>query len=137
MEGFVKRFILMGIIYLMIASSFGVLMVVQPNAAADLRFAHVHLNLLGWMSMLIFGVGYHILPRFSGKPLYSNKLGELQFWLANIGLIGLALISMTGKYAAGSPLYPYFVLAGLVEVLSIFIFGYNMIMTVFVTKQGA
>ncbi len=136
MDGFVKRFILMGIIYLMVASALGVLMIVQPDAS-HLRFAHVHLNLLGWMSMLIFGVGYHILPRFSGKPLFSNKLGELQFWLANAGLIGLAGIAMTGQTSSGDSLYTLFVFSGLVEVLSIFIFGYNMIMTVFVTKEGA
>ncbi len=136
MEGFVKRFILMGIIYLMIASVLGVLMIVQPGAT-NLRFAHVHLNLLGWMSMLIFGVGYHILPRFSGKPLFSNRLGELQFWLANAGLIGLTGIAMTGQNNAGGSLYTLFVLSGLIEVLSILIFGYNMIMTLFIVKEGA
>jgi len=136
MDGFVKRFILMGIIYLMIASGLGVLMIVQPDAA-NLRFAHVHLNLLGWMSMMIFGVGYHILPRFSGKPLFSNRLGELQFWLANAGLIGLTGIAMTGQITSGNSLYTLFVLSGLIEVLSIFIFGYNMVMTIFIVKEGA
>jgi len=134
MEGFVKRFILMGIIYLMIASALGVFMIVHPGSL-NLRFAHVHLNLLGWMSMLIFGVGYHILPRFSGKPLFSNRLGELQFWLANAGLIGLAGIAMAGQNTPGDPLYTLFVLSGLIEVLSIFLFGYNMIMTLFITNN--
>ncbi|MDX1763131.1 MAG: cbb3-type cytochrome c oxidase subunit I [bacterium] len=133
MEGFVKRFILMGIVYLMVASVLGVVMVVQPGAL-ELRFAHVHLNLLGWMSMLIFGVGYHILPRFSGKPLHSNRLGEVQFWLANVGLIGMALIATTGQTTSGDPLYSLYLLSALIEIGSIVVFGYNMILTLFVDK---
>lgn len=136
MDKFVKRFIFMGIIYLMIASVMGAAMMVFP-VSAELRFAHVHLNLLGWISMLIFGVGYHILPRFTGRPLHSNRLGEIQFWFANIGLIGMALISMTGQMAPEHPLFPVFMISGLVEVLSIFIFGYNMIMTLFVKGEPA
>ncbi|OIP62097.1 MAG: hypothetical protein AUK29_09250 [Nitrospirae bacterium CG2_30_53_67] len=135
MDRFVKRFIFMGILYLMIASVLGAAMMVFP-VSAKLRFAHVHLNLLGWMSMMIFGVGYHILPRFTGRPLYSSRLGEIQFWLANIGLIGMALISMTGQITPDKPLFPIFIISGLVEVLSIFIFCYNMIMTVFVKGEA-
>ncbi|MEE8403591.1 MAG: cbb3-type cytochrome c oxidase subunit I [Candidatus Hydrothermarchaeaceae archaeon] len=134
MEGFVKRFILMGIIYLMIASAMGVAMIVHPGVV-NLRFAHVHLNLLGWMSMLIFGVGYHILPRFSGKPLYSNRLAETQFWLANIGLIGMVLLATTGQMIPGNPLRPLFVISAVVELFAIFIFGFNMIMTLFVSRE--
>jgi len=53
----------------------------------------VHLNLLGFMSMMIYGVGYHILilPRFSGRPVYSPLLMRIQFWFANPGLIGMAV----------------------------------------------
>ncbi len=133
MEGFVKRFILMGIIYLMIGSLLGIAMIIHPGLDT-LRFAHVHLNLLGWMSMLIFGVGYHILPRFSGKPLYSNRLGEIQFWLANLGLIGMVLMAMTDQVTSGDPLFPLFVLSAVVEILSIFLFGFNMIMTLWIER---
>ena len=31
------------------------------------------------VSMLMFGVSYHILPRFSGKQLYSDMLVNLHF----------------------------------------------------------
>lgn len=135
MAGFVKRFILMGIIYLVIASAMGVILLVSPHSG-HLRFAHVHLNLLGWMSMLIFGVGYHILPRFAGKVLYSERLGEAQFWLANLGLAGMVLISMTGQMTSETPLFPLLILSAVIEVVSIFIFGYNIIMTLFVQGEA-
>ncbi len=133
MEGFVQRFILMGVIYFIIASLMGLVMIAQPGAE-NLRFAHVHLNLLGWMSMLIFGVGYHVLPRFAGKVLHSTRLGEIQFWAANAGLIGMAGISLAARPTAGDALYPLFLLSAAVEVAAILIFGYNMIMTLFVDK---
>ena len=40
--------------------------------------------------MMIFGVGYHLLPVFAGTDLYSNRLAELHFWVQNIGLAGMA-----------------------------------------------
>jgi len=61
---------------------------------------HAHLNLLGWISMMIYGVGYHILPRFSGRPLYSDRLAEWQFWLANIGLVGMSLGWVIRSYSS-------------------------------------
>ena len=53
------------------------------------RAVHAHLNLIGWMNMMIFGVAYHILPRFSGAPLWSEKLSVWHLWLANISFIGM------------------------------------------------
>ncbi len=133
MEGFVQRFIMMGVIYFIVASLLGLVMIAQPGAE-NLRFAHVHLNLLGWMSMLIFGVGYHVLPRFAGKVLHSKRLAEIQFWAANAGLIGLALIPLAGRPTEGDALYPLFLLSGVVEMAAILIFGYNILMTLFIDK---
>jgi cbb3-type cytochrome oxidase subunit 1 len=36
--------------------------------------------------MMIFGVAYHVIPRFSGSPLHSPRLAGLHLWIANIGL---------------------------------------------------
>jgi hypothetical protein len=36
-------------------------------------------------------VGYHILPKFSGRHIYSPSLMKIQFWFANAGLIGMAI----------------------------------------------
>src|SRR3990167_8687940 len=78
-----KNFIRASLIYFFIAAVIGVIMVAMKSYPAQLLFTHVHLNLLGWMSMMIYGVGYHILPRFSGTPLAYPKIGTLQFYLAN------------------------------------------------------
>jgi cbb3-type cytochrome oxidase subunit 1 len=54
---------------------------------------------LGFVTMMIFGVAYHVIPRFTGHPLHSRRLAGMQWWLANIGLAlfvaGLALLPAT------------------------------------------
>jgi len=51
---------------------------------------HTHINLFGWISMLIFGFAYSYLPTFAGKTLYSTTLSYIHFICGNIGLIGMA-----------------------------------------------
>ncbi|MEE9584281.1 MAG: hypothetical protein V3W51_02265 [Candidatus Brocadiales bacterium] len=90
MDPVARNFVAASVIYLFIAVSLGFMMVLfglEDNT--QLRFAHSHLNLLGWVSMMIYGVGYHILPRFSGNPVAYPQFMVYHFWLANIGLLGL------------------------------------------------
>jgi len=127
MDRFVKNFIGMSIVYLFIASLFGIAMLAQPSLLS-LRFVHSHLNLLGWVSMMIYGVGYHILPRFTAKPLKSPRTGELQFWLANIGLIGMLIFYALENRALT-------VAFGIIEAFSIFLFFYNMLATIYAKSE--
>ena len=47
------------------------------------------MNLVGFVVMMIFGVGYQMLPRFFGHPIHSRALAAAHIWLANLGLAGL------------------------------------------------
>lgn len=136
MDRYVKNFIGMSIIYLFIASVFGIVMLANPGLLG-LKFVHSHLNMLGWVSMMIFGVGYHILPRFMGRPLKSPKLGEFQFWLANIGLIGMLSFYTLGSFHPEAGTYTVLTAAfGLLEVVSIFLFFYNMLATIYAKSEA-
>ena len=136
MDRFVKNFIVMSIVYLAVASLFGIVMLGNPSLM-HLKFVHSHLNMLGWVSMMIFGVGYHILPRFTGKPLKSPKMGEVQFWLANVGLIGMLLFYTLGSFHPETGMYRALtVIFGIIEVFSILLFFYNMITTMYATSEA-
>lgn len=63
----------------------GLVMAFRPGTIAY-RPAHVHANLVGFVSMMIFGVAYHIMPRFSGRPLHSPRLAAVHLIIANAGL---------------------------------------------------
>lgn len=136
MDRFVKNFILMSIIYLAVASLLGIFMLGDPSLM-HLKFVHSHLNMLGWVSMMIFGVGYHILPRFTGKPLKSPKMGETQFWLANIGLIGMLLFYTLGSFNPEAGIYKGLTVAfGLIEAVSILLFFFNMLATIYAKSEA-
>ncbi len=115
-------FLRLAMIYFLIGALFGLDMAIVPRHMIY-RPVHVHLNLLGWMSMMIYGVAYHILPRFSGRPLYSDKMAQIHLWLANIGLIGMVVFWIF--YNKG-----LLMVFSLIEFISILLFVYNMLRTV-------
>jgi cbb3-type cytochrome oxidase subunit 1 len=128
MDKFVKGFIVMSVVYLGAAAVMGIVMLSNQNVMA-LKFVHSHLNMLGWVSMMIYGVGYHILPRFMGRALYSNKIGEAQFYLANISLMAMLLFYALNVYYPSNLYRTITVVSGAVQALAIFLFLYNMLMT--------
>ena len=67
---------------------------------AWLRPLHVELNLWGWATLLIYGMGYHMLPRFAGRPLVRMRLAALQSWIAivGVGIISLGWILSLGGW---------------------------------------
>jgi cbb3-type cytochrome oxidase subunit 1 len=128
MDKFVKGFIVMSVVYLGIAAVMGIVMLANQDVMA-LKFVHSHLNMLGWVSMMIYGVGYHILPRFMGRTLYSNRIGEAQFYLANISLVAMLLFYALNVYDPSDLYRTITVVSGAVQALAIFLFLYNMLMT--------
>jgi hypothetical protein len=85
MDSFVRRFIKASLIWLTAGVTLGLLMVLWPRAIVY-RAAHMHANLLGFVSMMIFGVAYHVIPRFTGAALRSRRVAALHVWVANAGL---------------------------------------------------
>ncbi|RTI10743.1 hypothetical protein [Thermus scotoductus] len=55
------------------------------------RPAHAHMQLLGFVTLMIYGVAYHALPRFRGVVFRRPGLALFQVGLANLGLLGMAL----------------------------------------------
>src|SRR5688572_524459 len=104
MDSFVRRFIKASLIWLTVGVSLGLLMVLWPRAIVY-RTAHMHANLLGFVSMMIFGVAYHVLPRFTGRPLHSPRAAALHLWLANGGLAGMVAAFLL-RPLAGTPAIP-------------------------------
>ncbi len=85
MDTFVRRFIKASLAWLAGGVLLGVAMAAGPELIIY-RPAHVHMNLLGFVTMMIFGVGYHLLPRLGGSPLRWKGLALFHWWVANAGL---------------------------------------------------
>jgi cbb3-type cytochrome oxidase subunit 1 len=128
MDRFVKNFIIVSIIYFGLSSVLGIMMLWKESLMI-MKFVHSHLNMLGWVSMMIFGVGYHVLPKFSGRPLKYPGMGELHFWTANIGLVGMLLFYVMNIYNPNPAYNTLAISFGVLEVFSIVLFFYNMLAT--------
>lgn len=124
------KFAWASLVYLLIGSTMGFAMVLNSS---PLTPAHAHVLLIGFVSMMIFGVGYHLLPVFAGTDLYSLRLSEIQFWLQNIGIIGLAF-TMPYRYASNNYLLGTEVF-GSISLLAIYIFVYNVARSIIPPKE--
>lgn len=102
-------------------------MAIHP-AWAIYRPAHAHMNLVGFVVMMIFGVGYQILPRFFGHPIHSRWLAAAHIWLANLGLAGLVAGFILAPHI-GEASIPVTASGGILWAVGAYGFVYNMWMT--------
>ena len=124
MDWFVTRFLKASLAWFGAGISLGLLMAVRPGFAIY-RTAHLHMNLLGFVAMMIFGVAYHVIPRFSGHPLHSRRLAGAHWWIANAGLAlfvsGFLLVPHVGR-----PALALVALGGVTSAAGGYCFIYNL-----------
>ena len=128
MEWFVKAFLKASITWLGIGVTLGVAMAVDPRLIVY-RPAHVHMNLLGFVTMMIYGIAYHVIPRFTGHQLHSRRIAGAQWWLANVGLLLMVVGFCLAPHAiAAAP----FVLGtgGVLAAVAAYFFVYNVWLTI-------
>jgi len=121
MDRYTKAFVIASLVYFFLAALLGVWMGAADTAGWT-RFAHVHFNLLGFMSMMIYGVGYFILPRFNGRTLRWPSWVPLHFYAANVGLVGM-VATAPERPSAG------FVLFSALSVVAVALFVVNLAAT--------
>ncbi|HZW35484.1 MAG: cbb3-type cytochrome c oxidase subunit I [Deltaproteobacteria bacterium] len=93
------RFLKVGMAYFVLGTLLGTLLALPVTRdflygeapGAQWRLAHTHLNLTGFVIMIIFGIAYHILPRFAGKPLRSETWAAAHFWIATLATAGMVI----------------------------------------------
>jgi cbb3-type cytochrome oxidase subunit 1 len=89
-------------VYALAGMAFGIVMAASHDHT--LMTAHAHLNLLGWVSMAIYGLYYHAVPGAA-----ETRLATIHVSVATLGLwimipgIAMAVLGMTeGPAIAGS-----------------------------------
>jgi cbb3-type cytochrome oxidase subunit 1 len=85
----VRAFLKSSLVWLALGVTLGVAMAAHPVWTLY-RLAHVHMMLLGFVAMMIFGVAYHVIPNFAGFPLHRPAAARAHWWLANVGLALMA-----------------------------------------------
>jgi hypothetical protein len=102
------KFFKAAIFYFVIASAFGIMLLFGKGGyITGIKTLHVHIALIGFVSVTIFGGFYHVIPMLawtlitgklqdggargpsSFKELYSERLATIIFILINAGIAGL------------------------------------------------
>ncbi|KKK38042.1 cytochrome c oxidase [Mesobacillus campisalis] len=113
------RFFKIAVVYFVIAIILGIVMGITHDFS--LTSVHAHLNLLGWVSMALFGIFYHLYPQ-AGK----GGLAKTHFWLHNLGLPlmqgGISAMTFTGNES----LVVLAIIGSLVVVLGGILFALNV-----------
>jgi len=122
----------------------------------DWTVGHVHSGALGWVAMISFGSLYHMIPKLWNTPMYSQRLINVHFWLATIGVLlyitamwisgimqglmwrafddfGNLQYSFVESVAAMHPFYAMRAIGGMFFVTGMILMAYNCAMTI---RQG-
>lgn len=128
MEKYAKLFTKASLIYLVLGVIIAVAMAVNPVLGPRLRFVHIHFNLLGFMTMFMAGVAYHVLPRFNARPVPWPDGVKYHFILHNVGLIGMCAAQVAGGLTDDGLPHILFVLFSFIGAAGLFIMVGNLYM---------
>ena len=124
MEWFVKAFVRASLVWFTLGITLGLAMAIHP-AWVIYRPAHTHMNTVGFMTMMVFGVGYQLLPRMFGHKLRSRGLAVAHWWLANVGLT-LMVVGFMLAPSIGVKSVPVTATGGSLFAIGAFAFVYNL-----------
>ncbi len=108
---------------------------------------HAHIGVFSFAGITALGGIYFILPRLTGKPLYSKFLADIQYWALLIGSTGFLFVLTTVGLIQGNAWYngetiyrvlpeiqPYYVIRaslGAVIAISAYLGLYNIIRSLY------
>jgi len=107
------RFIRVSVLYAILGMALGIFMAASTDHSQ--LPTHAHLNLLGFVSMFLFGIFYKLHPHSA-----EGKLPALHFWISNIGMIGLVsavFVIYSGNEETGEPIAGLFSVVVLLGML--------------------
>lgn len=124
MDRYVVSFLRASLIWLGAGVSLGVAMAVHP-AWEIYRTAHLHMLLLGFVTMMISGVAYHVLPRFAAAPLHSPRLAAIHLVLANVG-VALLAGGFIVRFSSTAIAMPMLAAGGVLSAAGAFALAWNL-----------
>lgn len=122
MDWFVKAFIKSSVAWLALGVTLGLAIAIHP-VWVIYRPAHLHMVLLGFVTMMIFGVAYHVIPRFVGIPLHSRRAAGWHWWMSNVGLL-LMVAGFAVRANSGAVVTTLLSAGGFLSAFGAYIFAY-------------
>ncbi len=99
-----------------------------------LRFVHTNGVIFGWLTTAFFGFLMYMVPRLTNRPIYSEKLGWISFWVWNMGFVLGVIFLLSGnvqgiEYAEFPLIVDLFIFATLILTL------YNVLFTILRSEE--
>jgi len=116
------RFLKIAVVYFVLAVAVGVYMgATQQLAQVPV---HAHLNLLGWVSMALFGLVYHAHPAAA-----TTRLARWHFWIHQLGLPAL-MVAVWMVHAGNTAADPVAGVLSVIVATGIVLFAVNVWRTI-------
>lgn len=103
------KFIVAAVLYFAWGVIQGALQAQQPindfisqGPAGIIVGAHVHVNLLGWVSLMVVALVYYLVPILTNKPIAAPGLINWIFWVFVIAFTIEAVLMLTVGIVAGN-----------------------------------
>ncbi|VAX24556.1 Cytochrome c oxidase (cbb3-type) subunit CcoN [hydrothermal vent metagenome] len=154
---YVLRFLIVSLAFYAMSTFEGPMMSIRTvNALShytDWTIGHVHSGALGWVAMVSIGALYYLIPTLFHTKLYSEKLVNVHFWMATVGITfyicamwvsgimqammwraydeyGALVYTFAESVAAMHPYYALRALGGAIFLAGCVLMLYNVIMTI-------
>jgi hypothetical protein len=117
------------VVYFVVGVTLGIVM----GASGDhtLRPVHAHINLLGWVSMTLFGLIGHFYPATT-----QGRVADIQFWLYNLS-VPVLLVMLTALLRGHESLEPLLAAGSVVTGIAVLLFAYQVFTGVKVQTAAA
>lgn len=123
------RFLKIAVVYLVLGAILGLAMGIKQNFA--LAPVHAHVLLLGWASLGLAGIVYHLYPAAA-----ETRLARFHFWLHNLGLpvfmVGLGFV-LTGT----ETIVPVVIVAAIAVLIGLVLFAANVLLNAKSARHGS
>lgn len=126
MRGIGLLFFASGVVYVILGMLWGIHMGMAQDFT--LAPAHAHLNLVGFVTMALAGLFYHLTPRAAGSPLarVHYVLATLGVWMMVPGIVRVLTGAGEGLAIAGS----------LATLAGMLVFLLNVVLNAVLAKEG-
>lgn len=114
-----KRWTQLALLYFLAAVTLGVAMAATHDHR--LRGLHVHLNLLGWVSMAVTGWVYHLFPRAA-----ATRAARVHFWLYQLALPPM-MLGLAGLLLGHADFEPLVAAGSLAVLVAVALFVVNVL----------
>lgn len=112
------KFLLLASVFGLVGMALGIVMGAQQNF--KMAPVHAHLNLLGWVAFMLYGLSYQVIPK-----LAAGKLATIHFYVAALGVV-LIIPSLALVLTGNTTIVPVLIAGEFLTIGSLAIFLLNL-----------